>query len=70
MQCRDISHMTQMLNEMRKQAEERDKTLAYFIEMAAVHSADIDMGRVKPEPLNKPVPQKDYDLETVGIVAA
>lgn len=43
------SHMTGMLEELRKMAAAQDKLLFYFISMALAHSLDLDTGRVTPE---------------------
>ena len=43
------SYITQMLLELRSQAEATDWQLAYMIEMAALHSDQIDCGMVAAE---------------------
>ncbi len=43
------SYITQMLRELRSQAEASDWQLAYMIEMAMLHSDQIDCGMVKAE---------------------
>lgn len=43
------SYITQMLRQLKEQADEIDWQLAYMIEMAATHSMDIDVGSYKAE---------------------
>lgn len=40
---RDAGYITQMLRELAILARQRDAELAYFIEMALVHSCDVDV---------------------------
>lgn len=44
----NASYMTQMLFEIKTKSDNIDKLLAHIIEMAAIHSEEIDTGRVKP----------------------
>ena len=49
------SYITQMLVQLKSQADAVDWQLAYMIEMAALHSDQIDCGSVKAEVLSKKV---------------
>ncbi len=43
------SYITQMLFELKSQADNLDWQLSYLIQMAAIHARDIDTGQVRAE---------------------
>lgn len=47
-QRNNVSYLTQMLFDLKTKSDNIDKLLAHIIEMAAIHSDEIDTGRVKP----------------------